>query len=229
MKKNLIVTRADDGVRDYTEFTFPYLKKYAEKCDAEFIVITDTKDIHMHYRILQFYELFDDYDRILSLDSDTLVLKSCPDIFKLVPFSKVATIFEDKGSRQADRRERIKKASERFGKIAWYEGYINTGFALFSREHKFIFEPKEEKELYMDLGYDDVYLGYQIFKYGIGIHELSYRFNHMSMFSEDWNMNASRFDSYVIHYAGGVGFNPIIPRSEQIRQDTLLLRKYSLI
>jgi len=38
------------------------------------------------------------------------------------------------------------------------------------------------------------------------IYELSYKFNHMSMFSEKWNGRASRFDSYMLHYAGNAKF-----------------------
>ena len=34
------------------------------------------------------------------------------------------------------------------------------------------------------------------------VKQLDYRWNHMTMFSEPWNDNADRFESFIIHYAG---------------------------
>lgn len=224
----LIATRADGEVEAYTRYTFPYIKKYAEKCDAEFMVIRDNEGLHKHYRILQFYKLFDYYDRIMSIDSDMIIMKNAPNIFDVVPEDSIGTVFEDKGTRQKDRRKRIKSIQKKFGDIGWKTGYINTGVAVFSKCHKDIFEPKSEEELYMDLGYDDVYLGYMIRKFGFKIFEMSYTMNHMSLFSEPWNKSPSRFDSYFIHYAGN-GYSHIIPRNDQIKQDLRILQKYDLV
>ncbi|MCP3968244.1 MAG: hypothetical protein GY718_18185, partial [Lentisphaerae bacterium] len=55
-------------------------------------------------------------------------------------------------------------------------------------------------------GYDDAFIGYLIKKLKFPVYELSYKWNHMQMFSEPWNDNANRFDSYVIHYAGAARF-----------------------
>ena len=93
--------------------------------------------------------------------------------------------------------------------------------------HRDIFNLKEE-DLWMDLGYDDVELGYQINKNGYKIKELPFFWNHMSMFSEEWNNYKSRFDSYILHYDGR-GHLPNIDRTEQIRQDALILDKYNLL
>ena len=46
------------------------------------------------------------------------------------------------------------------------------------------------------------------------------KWNHMTMFSEPWNGNASRFDSNIIHYAGnGIFENKHISRLNQIKED----------
>ena len=128
--KYLVATRADDKHKEISDITHDNLKRYAEFCDADFKVIEDCQGIHHHYRILQFYDLFDTYDRILSLDTDILILRSCLNIFEVVPEEKIGTIFEDKGSRQKDRRKRIKKIQTEKEDIGWTEGYINTGFAV---------------------------------------------------------------------------------------------------
>jgi len=198
-----IVTRADKNIKEMTDITHPIIKQYAKKIEADFIVLDEPKGLHPHYRILQFYELFEKYDRIISIDSDVIITPDCPNLFKIVPHEAIGTIFEDVGSRQADRRERIKKVQEKFGDIGWKSGYINTGCAVFSKCHREIFK---QRELYLDLGYDDVYLGYWIRKFGFPIFQLPIKFNFMTMFAEQWNGNSQRLDNYIIHYAGN-GFS----------------------
>lgn len=197
--KCAITTRADSNIKEMTDITHPIIQKYADKIGADFIVLDDPKGLHPHYRILQFYELFDKYDRIISFDSDIVIAPDCPNLFDIVPYEKIGTIFEDAGSRQQDRRERIRKANEKFGDIGWKTGYINTGVAVFSKCHKELFK---QRELWMELGFDDIYLGYWLRKLGFEIYELPPKFNFMTMFAEDWNGRPQRLDNYIIHYAG---------------------------
>jgi lipopolysaccharide biosynthesis glycosyltransferase len=227
--KKLVATRADDNNKKINDITIPILKKYADKCGADFQIISDCKNLHMHYRILQFYDLFEEYDSILSIDSDVIVLDRCPNIFEVVPEGKIASIYEDVGTRKEDRRSRIKSVQEKFGGVDWERGYINTGFALFPKKYRFIFEPKSEEELWMGLGYDDIWLGYQINKNKCDFYELSIKYNFMSMFSEPWNNNMSRFEAYVIHYAGNGSFITILSREDNLTQDYLVLKKYGML
>lgn len=226
MTKYLITTRANDGIKEMCNITHPILRRYAEKCNADFSILEkDIEGLHSHWRILFIKDLFDEYDRIAVIDSDVLILKSCPSIFEEVGESCIGSIFEDKGSRMQDRQNRIQKANKRYGNVGWHDGYINTGVCIFSKAHRGIFE-YEKDDLWNDLGYDDVYLGWKIHKFNYEVHELPFYWNHMSMFSE--NNGPSRFDSYVIHYAGN-GFHPMLDRTEQIRQDYHLLKKFGLI
>lgn len=224
--KKLLVTRADDNIKEMTDITHPVLKEYAKKCDADFRIISENKGIHPHYRILQIYDLFEKYQRILCIDSDTLILKACPDIFKLVPVHMVASIYEDRGSRKEDRRNRILKIQRERGDIGWKDGYINSGVILFSSMHRDLFNIPEN-ELYLDLGYDDVLLKYRMVQMGYELYELPCNFNFMSMFTEP-PFNMQKSDAYILHYAGRA-FHPQIDRTEQIRQDYLVLKKYNLI
>ena len=166
--------------------------------------------------------------QILVLDSDLLILKSCPNLFEIVHAGTVGTIYEDVGSRQADRRSRIKKVQTAFGDVGWTEGYINTGVAIFSKEHKELFKHDSNTKLWLDLGYDDVFLGWRIHKMGIPVFTLDFTFNHMSMFSEEWNGFANRADSHIVHYAGN-GFYFNVDKVEQIKQDKLTFKRYGLL
>lgn len=228
MSKYLIATRANSGIKEMCDLTHPLLKKYAEKCKADFSILDkDIEGLHSHWRILNLFNLFERYDRIAVIDSDVLILKSCPCLFTTVSENCVGSVYEDKGSRLADRQNRIQKAQQKYGSVNWISGYINTGVCIFSKQHQNLFEYKKE-DLWDDLGYDDVYLGWKIKNNNYSVQELPFQWNHMSMFSESWNNNANRFDSYIIHYAGNA-FYPTIDRTEQIRQDYFLLKRFGLI
>jgi hypothetical protein len=204
--KFAMVTRADDNITDLTKVTHPILMDYAKQWGCDFIVL-DEKEEWMtdyelaHYRILRVGEILEHYERVLVVDSDVVIQPTCPNPFDVVPYAKIGTIYEDKGSREAARQGVIISIQERWGDVGWEEGYINTGFFVVSREHKDIFQ-RINDQLWTGFGYDDALLGYNIHKFGHEVHELPFTFNHMAMFSEDWNGNANRFESFVIHYAG---------------------------
>jgi len=195
--KYAIVTSADDTVKEMTDITHPVMREYAKKIGADFIILNDNKGLHVHYRKLQIWDLFDKYDRIISMDSDVIITPDCPSLFEVVSEEHIGTVYEDLWSRQTDRLIRIKKAQEKFGDIGWVGGYINSGCMVFSKCHKDLFKPG--RELYMDLGYDDVYFGYWMIKLGYKVSNMSLKFNYMSHFDEG---GTNRLDACIIHYAG---------------------------
>lgn len=208
--KFLVTTTADKNIRDMTDLTHPIIKTFAEKWDADFLVLDKDADCDVpmgkiHYRIMELYNLLDKYDRIVQLDSDILIMPTCPNLFELVPYNEIGAIFEDIGSRRANRRNRIMKVQFEWGMIGWKQRYINTGVFVVSRPHKEIFR-KFEGQYWTHLGFDCIHLSYQIHRLGLKVFELSYKFNHMSMFSEPWHGSPSRFGSYIIHYAGAGAF-----------------------
>lgn len=231
MENRLIVTRSDDSQNKIAELTHPVLKKYADRCNADFLVLKDKyKDFHIHYRILKLYDLFDEYDKIYSVDTDVVIKKNCPNIFEVVPEGYyVASIFEDVGSRKDDRRGRLKAVQSKFGDVGYDKDYINTGSALFCREAREIFNIKNESECWSGLGFDDVELWWRIHKLHFNIFELPHQYNFMSMFSEEWNGNAPRVNAYVIHYAGNGGFLIGRSREDIIKEDITLFKKYGAI
>ena len=232
--KTAIVTRSDSRIKDMTDLTHPIIIDYANYCNSEFIVLSEdppflTDDGSSHYRILEVYDLLDTYDRILCLDSDMIITKECPNIFDIVPYNSIGTIYEDKGSRKDDRRNKILELQKRWNNVGWTEGYTNAGTFLISKCHKNIFLPHNNQYCLGD-GSADLHLSYNIHKYGHKIHELDFKWNHMTMFSEEWNHYADRFKSYIIHYAGGGIFrnnnNAGETKLDQIKKD-ILYDKYT--
>lgn len=222
--KLLITTRADSGIKEMTDITHPIIKKYAQRVGADFMVLdhvppSDSGDGRPHYRILKHYELHQEYDRILHIDSDMIIMPDCPNIFEVVPYDKIGTVLEDKGSRKPARQALIQSAQDKFGHIGWNEEYINTGIILTSKCHRDIFQ-SIGGEYWTGFGSDDVQLGYLIKKNSFQIMDLPFQYNHMTMFSEPWNGSPSRFKSNIIHYGGrGIFDEKIKTKMDQIRSD----------
>jgi len=222
--KLLVSTRADENVQEQSNITHPILRDYAQRVGADFAIldhvpVSDSGDNRPHYRIMKQYELFDEYDRILQLDTDMLLHPECPNLFEAVPYEYLASVFEDKGSRQVPRVRTMMAMQQKFGDIGWRSCYINTGVFLASRIHKEIFQPING-EYWTGFGSDDVHLMYLIQKNSFPMVELPFQFNHMTMFSEPWNNSADRFKSFIIHYAGGGVFDQgVSNKIEQMKLD----------
>lgn len=204
----LICTRADDSIAEMTALTHPILRAYAKKCRADFVVldgpsICPVGDGRYHYRILRIRDLLKTYSRVLHLDSDILIRPDCPNLFDVVPPDCIGTINEAVGSRQNERYKTLAQAEAVFGKPRGCKIglYPNTGVFLVSRQHADIFNPIQGK-LWADIGWDDVQMGWQIVAQDHKIAELDPVFNWASMYSEEWNGSKSRFDAFIIHYAG---------------------------
>ena len=227
MNKFLVATRSDEGVANYTEITHPIIQNYAKSLDADFIILKNIEGWHRHHRIFQLHNLLDKYDRIVVMDSDILIVKGCPNIFDIVKYDKIGTVFEDVGTRQEDRRNRIAKIQNARGDIGWRDGYINSGVCVFSKIHKDLFKVDNPNNLWLNLGYDDIEIGYRINKTQLEIQELPYNLNFMSMFMEN-PFYMTKSSAFILHFAGN-GFNQWFPKSEQIRQDYLLLKKYTMV
>ena len=107
---NLIVTRADKNIEEMTKETHPIIKDFAKKWGAEFMVLDHVSDCNVgdgkyHYRIMKLHELLLKYDRIIHIDSDVVINKTCPNLFDVVPEDCVGTVYEDMGSRKDSVRE----------------------------------------------------------------------------------------------------------------------------
>jgi len=210
MSKLALITRADSNIKEMTDITLPVIQEYADKIGAEFINLDHdapflTEDNKPHYRILKVIDLFDSFDRIA------------------VGEDSIGTIYEDKGSRVGNRRSLIRHVQSVWGDVGWTEGYTNAGVSVWSKQHKNIFL-SHRGQYWTAWGSADIHMAYNAHKYGYKIQELDYKWNHMTMFSEDWNGNANRFDSHVIHYAGRGIFDPDCKdRLSQIKKDYKIL------
>tara|TARA_Y100000034_G_scaffold135536_1_gene207862 strand:- start:15748 stop:16449 length:702 start_codon:yes stop_codon:yes gene_type:complete len=208
--KKLIVTRGDDVIKSQTDISIPIIQKYAGKIGADFRLLDhDLSHIpclkgnlgRFHARIFKLHDLFDKYDRICHIDADVIVCPACPNIFNEVPYEKVGTVFEDKGNRRADRLNRIIKIQALWGDVGWTNDYMNTGFCIFSKCHKSIFDCGNV--YYTGPGYDDMQIMYKIKEMKIPVHELSWNWNAMSMWFDGVDNKYKKLnEAYAVHHAG---------------------------
>lgn len=226
MNKNAIVI-VNISRDDQFETCRRSVEYYCKKHSIDFVCLTEKKfniqgqdDYnYLTFEKNQVYSCFDKYDRILRLDSDIIITPDCPNLFKLVPKEEIGVVFEDVGSRKRNRHKLIKEAKKTFGKIKWRKGYFNSGVILSSKLHREIYRlTREDIELIkngrLSRSKEQTTLNYRVRKYNFKIFPLSYKFNHMSMFSESWNKNAPRLNSFIIHYAGGQEKKP-----EKMKED----------
>ena len=208
--KLLMATCSDDS-QAHSKYTLPFHRMYAKKWGADFKILDDTSYNEMgfamwNYRTMVFHELLKTYDRIFYLDSDIVINKNCPNIFEVVLPDTIGLVLEDKGSRLENRRKRIHLVKNAFGGCEhWKTGFLNGGLYIVSSIHREIFT-KVDGKLWNGPGYDGNHYMYQIMKQDHKFVDLGFKWNHMSMFSEPWNGSLSRFDSYILHYAGGGKF-----------------------
>ena len=129
---------------------------------------------------MKHYDLHEEYDRILHLDTDMLIMPSLPDLFEVVPEDSIGTIFEDVGSRRRARHQTMAEVQLLYGDIGWREGYVNSGTFLTSKQHRDIYR-KIDGYYWVGWGFDDAHMGYLIKKNNFKVHALPYQFNHMAM------------------------------------------------
>ena len=199
LKNNLVLTIAiGDFYNEVSKYTIPTIKAYANKFGADFLCITDgdTKYASQKWKKFSIYELLDNYKRILYVDIDILIRDDAPNIFDIVPETKLGMFNEGK---YANRLEFIKQASEYYNESIknWKGNFYNSGVMVIPRKYKSIFK--------LPIGVDYVetdqpYINLRILNDNIDMYDLDFKFNRMDI--QDKYCGVSRLDSYFVHYAG---------------------------
>ncbi len=226
-RKYAVVTLCmGDVYKEMGKITHPSLIKYANKIDADFWVIYEgiynTK--LSHWEKFQLYDILDKYERVIFLDTDIIVNKTCPNLFDIVPESDIGAFIESKFALydiDVRHEDRMKKSQEALGNIGWKRYYFNTGVMILSKRHKEIFNINSE--IYQDELADQTQINYNVKKSGFWVHDIGVRYNFMGLTDPN-----DRFEAYIIHYAGK-GFthvyNNISLKIDRIKLDLEILNK----
>ncbi|MHA1819592.1 MAG: glycosyltransferase [Promethearchaeota archaeon] len=211
------------GTEEWAPYTHPPMMLYAKKINADFIWINSrrvnynkVKNVNpVLFEKYQIYDILEDYDRVLYIDSDVLITPHAKNIFDYVPYDKIGGVFEDFGMDMEDRRKRIKKVQEILGDVGWTEGFMNSGVFVVSKPHRDAFK-YICKYGALDLKYEQTNTNWYFRKAGYDIINIDYRFNYMGIMRVYYGTEPR--DAYFIHYAGGGIYN-WIPRLEQVKDD----------
>jgi hypothetical protein len=231
-KKNAIVTLAiGDFYERMGRLTHPFMKSYAERCDAQFVVI-DKPMVQARYGLTPRYDKFqvhgllESFDRIAFFDTDVLVALDAPSVFEIVPKDVFGAASEE-GFSQA-KTDKV-QTQQVLGPVEWTCAYFNSGVMVFGQAHKALFDPAdpqlkrwasgEFRDIHGPDGADQAYLNHKINDLKLPLLDLGFRFNHTRVIQE----THTRFRSHIIHYSGSSGHR-YGDRLSQIAKDANVLR-----
>lgn len=234
-KKAIVTITIGEKYWKMASHTHPLLKRYAEKCDAEFVVIDHNIMIDRFgratYEKLQLHDLLKHYDRIAFIDTDILVAPDSPDVFKLTPEHKVGASTEETYSKSA-RDKRV--TQEVLGDVTWHNVYFNCGMMVLSKAHRELVNPDAPglllwatgkfRSSHVNLLNDQPFFNHRVNKLGLEVEDLGYKFNHTRVITPTHR----RFLSHFIHYAGPSGHR-YGERVKQIEMDSKVLHNSLLL
>jgi len=211
-------------------YTHPFIKDYAEKCGADFVVLDQRKMYDRcglaTYERFQLFELFEKYDRIAFIDTDILVAPDSPSVFELTPLGKIGASSEEIYS-QSGRDKEV--TQEVLGEVDWKNVYFNAGMLVLDKLHRELLNPEapgltewargDFRSQHRNLLNDQPYINHRSNLLGFEVHDLGHRFNHTRAIQD----TSTRFNSYFIHYSGPSGHR-YGDRIEQIRKDANVLK-----
>ncbi len=220
---------------EFSKYSFPAFKKYAQRIGADFIVFdtpkvnyTDSEHINtLKFEKYQIHDVLDEmgYDRAAFFDVDILITPHAPSIFDHVPYKAIGGVFEDIGFDEKDRRQIIVECQEILGDVDWEEGFLNSGVFVVSKIHKDVFKMIWDHGIFDDPvhKYEQTNTQWYMRKFcleqgdpEIEVINIDYKWNFTGPMRVYYG--PFREEAYVIHYAGRGLFHGI-SRVEQMRKD----------
>ena len=202
MKTAILTIVSGEKYKQIWDRAKPFFENYADKLDADLIVLEDAKFVPTaHWLKFSIYEfLKKDYDRVAFIDADILIRPDSPSLFDEVPEDEFGVFNEGEYLPRAICMYEIMHA---YGiNLPRWNGnaYYNTGVMVVSREHRHIFRPPGNVKQIRNAFGEQTFINLRLFESEAKIHNLNYRFNSMSVMDRATGM--TRLDSYFMHYAG---------------------------
>lgn len=210
MKRYALVT-LQIGKSKFFDFVNANFRKVCEQHGWSFEIINKRAyrflPVRKKIRRIQFEKfqvgtLLNKYDRILYLDSDILIRKKLPDMFKIVPEDSIGCVMEDVGPLKWKRDQERVRVQKRLGNLRdWTEGYFNSGMLVISKIHQPIFSTKW-RNITGGRWADQTTLNYQVRANKFSIHPLPKEFNYQPEICPEWHISENRRNAFIVHYAG---------------------------
>lgn len=176
----------------------PTFKNYADKYNLAFEIIEEGET---YFAKLKLYNLLDKYDRILFMDTDTIIRNDCPNLFDIVPETKFGAFDEHNmaNTKEKEIHKKIMLEASKFYQLPIDNfKFFNTGVMVISQIHKQIFQ---KAEMYLNTDYyDQLLINLRLGYLNIDTQDIGYKFNRMPYVEN--RVSGMRLDCYIIHYAG---------------------------
>jgi hypothetical protein len=218
--KKALVTLDIKYNKNITNITYPYMREYAKKIGAEFIIISKRKFPHLSANMekFQLYEISKDYDWTIFIDADALVHPNCPDLTEI--YRKDYVVFNrcDYYPFRFKHNNYVRRDGRNLGATTW--------ICAFSDWNRHLWKPHEDPNQFLDqinpmdleknFGYtsshilDDYIVSRNIAKYGLKVEtfcdmipkdtmgEINYWFTHNFCISEEEKLSSLKnADNYI--------------------------------
>jgi hypothetical protein len=215
--KNIIFIPAYNEYDKKYELCLETWEYYSNKHDIELIIVNDMIDYHPSLTGLGMFECWNDdillngeYDRVLIVDTDTMIRWDAPNIFELFETGNIYGIRNhgEQGELHFNQWESIIDSN-----VITHYDYINTGIVLYDKEH--VLKISKELMPYRDLWIESKLNGtdqYDAFEQTpVNIILQTYYKSNLKFIDSTWNdMIQAKYEdasfiqnSYVWHFTGG--------------------------
>src|SRR6266446_5134916 len=127
--------------------THPSIRAYAERIGADFHCIEkqEISQTTVHWEKFQIYDLLENYDRILYMDTDVIVRDDTPDLFEVVPEKELGMFMEAPFVERS--KELMIDICRAYGVTLpfWNGKYYNSGIMVVSQAHRALFKKPEQE------------------------------------------------------------------------------------
>jgi len=183
--------------------TEPFFLDYADKCDAELIVLKGVDGLDYpspHWIKFSVYELLREFDRIAFIDADIIIRPDTPSLFDVVPEDQFGIFNEGEYTPRAMCIHEVRKVFAVDIKNWNGSDYYNTGVIVMSKCHRYLFKITEEIKPLRNAFGEQTYINMKLMANNVKIFPLHFKYNRMSIMDRITGM--TRLDSYIVHYAG---------------------------
>jgi len=202
LKKAILTIVCGEKYQKIWQRSEPFFHAYAEKCDAELIVLQDASRVpSAHWLKFSIHELLKkEFDRIAFIDADIIIRPDTPSLFDIVP-EEYFGIFNEGYYTQRSICLHEVKSVYKVDLPGWNgKDYYNTGVMVCSKRHRHIFKINDPIKPLRNAYGEQTYLNMRIIQSETKIYNLDPDYNRMCLMDRITGM--TRLNSYIIHYAG---------------------------
>lgn len=182
--------------RELLEVTRPSLKAYAEKCNADFIELTNETELWWGFEKCRARHIVEQYDETLFLDADCLVNPAAPSIFGRSESLAMHNDYQFLHRTDWLRNERISIADALGTKFEQRDVGLNSGVVYARREAAAVWT-RPPDNIPQSQTSEQTFVEQSAFK--LGYTDLDDRWNWQFYFRDFW---AKAPDAWIVHFAG---------------------------